>query len=398
MDKPRWHPDTLMVHADLDWQPAPGFKALSTPVHRASTVVFEDAQGYLKRRERGDASWLYGTIATPTTRTLEHQINLTEGALDTCLAPSGLGAVTLVYLALLKAGDHVLVPSNVYDPSRFFANALTSKFGIACTFYDPLDLGALPGLFQSQTRLIWVETPGSLTFEVADLPAISAIARARGCVVAADNTWSAGRFLKALDLGADVSVQALTKYQGGHGDLVMGSVSCRDDTLKKALRSTRDGLGFAVSGDDASLVLRGLQTMGLRLDHYQAAALEIARFLADHPMVARVLHPALSSCPGHEVWKRDFSGSSSVFSFEFVPEVSGLDADRFVDSLQLFRIGASWGGTTSLALHIEPYLTRGAAPGQRFAGQLVRLNIGLEHVADLRVDLEQGLSALTRQG
>ena len=209
-----WHVDTHLVHAQLGWQPRPGFVSLSTPVHRASTVVFDSSAAFYRRKQGGDEAWVYGTMGTPTTKTLEHQITLSEAgpsnAADTCLAPSGLAAVTLVYLSLLSAGDHVLVPDNVYDPSRFFANSFCKRMGIEASFYDPLDIDALAGKFQSNTRLVWVESPGSLTFEVADLPAIAALARQHNACVAMDNTWSGGLFLKALNLGADVSVQALT--------------------------------------------------------------------------------------------------------------------------------------------------------------------------------------------
>jgi cysteine-S-conjugate beta-lyase len=254
--EPNWHSETRLVRANLGWQPPDGFRGLATPVHRASTVLFDSADAFRRRREQGADMWVYGTIGTPTTKTLEHQISLAEGGADTCLAPSGLAAVTLTYLALLNTGDHVLVPQNVYDPSRFFATGFCRRMGIEATFYDPLDLAALAAAFRENTRLVWVETPGSLTFEVADLPAIAALAHARGAKVAIDNTWSGGLFLKPFALGADVSVQALTKYHGGHGDLVMGSVTTIDAALAKQVRSTRESLGFSVNGDDCFLVLR----------------------------------------------------------------------------------------------------------------------------------------------
>lgn len=384
-----YHPDTLAIHPELAGQVAEGFRNLATPVYRASTVVF-DSSAQFKDRKRA-APWVYGTYGTPTTRALEVQVNISEGAADTCLAPSGLSALTLTYMALLRAGDHVLVPRNVYWPSRSFATDVLPQLGVAADFYDPLDLDALDRVFRSNTRLIWVETPGSVSFEVCDLPAICALARRHGVHVAVDNTWSAGRLLKPLELGADLSIQALTKYHAGHGDLVMGSVSCRDAALGERVRRMRNALGLSVSSDDCFLVLRGMQTMSLRLEELGRRTLAVARWLAEQPQVARVLHPALTDCPGHSIWKRDFSGSASVFSFEFAPIVSSEAADRWVDQLRVFRIGASWGGTCSLALRMST-----AADWPVLRGELVRVNIGLEHPDDLFADLSDAFDALRK--
>jgi cysteine-S-conjugate beta-lyase len=391
--KPAHHPETQLIHAKLQGTPAEKFDGLSAPVHRVSTVLFEDSAAFTRRHE--ERAWVYGTIGTPTTVLLEQQITRVEGGVDTCLAPSGLAAVTLAYLALLSAGDHVLVPDNVYDPSRNFARGFCKRMGIEASFYSPLDLAVLPGLFRANTKLVWVETPGSVTFEVSDLPAIAAIAHARGAKVAVDNTYSGGVYLKALALGADVSVQALTKYHGGHGDLVMGSVSSNTPELAQQVRATRESLGVSVAGDDCYLVLRGMQTMMLRLAHLQRTTLAIAQWLKTRPEVARVLHPALPDCPGHDIWQRDFTGSSSVFSFVLAPGIDAQQADRLIDALQLFRIGASWGGTASLALHLDPAKTR-TLPPWPVDEQVIRLNIGLEHVDDLTADLAQAFAVVTR--
>jgi cysteine-S-conjugate beta-lyase len=392
--KPKRHLATELIHAKLHGTPAEKFHGLSAPVHRVSTVLFEDSQTFNKRHE-GERAWVYGTIGTPTTVLLEQQITRVEGGVDTCLAPSGLGAVTLAYLALLNAGDHVLVPDNVYDPSRNFAKGFCRRMGIEAAFYNPLDPQGLAALFKPNTKLVWVETPGSITLEVSDLPAIAALAHARGALVAVDNTYSGGVFFNALALGADVSVQALTKYHGGHADLVMGSVSSKTPELAARVRATRESLGISVSGDDCYLVLRGMQTMPLRLAHLQDAALAVARWLKTRPEVARVLHPALPDCPGHDIWRRDFTGASSLFSFVLQPRVSAQQADALIDALKLFRIGASWGGTASLALHLHPHKTRTQPPWP--AGeQLIRLNIGLEHVDDLIADLEQAFAAIAQ--
>jgi cystathionine beta-lyase len=389
--KPKHHPATEIIRATLQGPPAHAFEALSMPVYRASTVLFEDSTAFAKRHE-GERTWVYGTVATPITALLEQQVTRVEGGADTCLAPSGLGAVTLAYLAVLSAGDHVLVPDNVYDPSRNFARGFCKRMGIEATFYNPLDLDALPALFKSNTRLIWVETPGSITFEVSDLPAIAAIAHERGVLVAVDNTYSAGVYLQAIALGADLSVQALTKYHGGHSDLVMGSVTSRTPELAAKVRATREALGVCVAGDDCYLVLRGMQTMHLRLTHLQEATLKIARWLKTRPEVARVLHPALPDCPGHAVWQRDFTGASGLFSFVLREGWSAQQADAFIDALRLFRIGASWGGAASLALHLHPHKTRTLPPWPAEL-QLIRLNIGLEDVDDLIADLAQAFSA-----
>jgi cysteine-S-conjugate beta-lyase len=383
---PPRHLQTELIHATLQGTPAQAFHGLASPVYRASTVLFDNAQAYSKRHE--ERGWTYGTIGTPTTALLEQQVNRVEGGVDTCLAASGLGAVTLAYLALLNTGDHVLVPDNVYDPSRNFAKGFCQRMGIEHSFYDPMDLAALPALFKPNTKLVWVETPGSNTFEVSDLPAIAALAHARGARVAVDNTYSGGVYLKALALGADVSVQALTKYHGGHGDLVLGSVTSATAALARQVRSTREALGISVSGDDCYLVLRGMQTMHLRLAHVQAGAYALAQWLKQQPQVEQVLHPALPDCPGHTIWQRDFTGASSVFGFVLRAGTTAAQADAWVDALQLFRIGASWGGTTSLALHMSPHKTRSLPPWPQ-ERQLIRLNVGLEHVDDLIADAAQ---------
>lgn len=390
--KPKHHLTTELIHAKLQGTPAEKFRGLSAPVHRVSTVLFEDSGAFTRRHE--ERVWVYGTIGTPTTVLLEQQITRIEGGADTCLTPSGLGAVTLAYLAVLSAGDHVLVPDNVYDPSRNFAKGFCKRMGIEATFYNPLDLAALPALFKPNTKLVWVETPGSVTLEVSDLPAIAAIAHARGALVAVDNTYSGGICLNAIERGADVSVQALTKYHGGHGDLVLGSVTSSTAQLGAQVRAAREALGTAVSGDDCYLVLRGLHTMHLRLAHLQQATLQVAQWLKARPEVARVLHPALPDCPGHDIWRRDFTGSSSIFSFVLQPHFSAAQADALIDALNIFEIGASWGGVTSLALHLYPHKTRTAPPWSADA-QLIRLNIGLEQVDDLIADLAQGFAAVS---
>jgi cystathionine beta-lyase len=314
-----------------------------------------------------------------------------EGGARTLLAPSGLSAIALVDMALLSAGSHVLIPENVYVPNRLLAIKTLRRFGVEASFYPPSATTGLDAHFQPNTHLIWVESPGSVTMELQDVPAVAAIAHQRGVAVAMDNTWSAGVYFKAFEHGVDVSVQALTKYIGGHSDLLMGSVTVRDPALLERLGETRARLGLAVSADECSLALRGLQTLAVRLRHVSDVGLTVANWLAARPEVERVLHPALQSCPGHELWKRDFTGASGLFSLVFHPHFSGARVRAFVDSLQLFKIGYSWAGTTSLAVAYNLKATRHASP---YGDRLVRLSIGLEDTADLIADLEQGLSKM----
>jgi cystathionine beta-lyase len=284
----------------------------------------------------------------------------------------------------------VLLPDNIYGPNRDFAVEVLRGLGIETEFYDPLAGAAIERQIRGNTRLIWCESPGSNTMEVQDVPAITAAAHRRGALVAMDNTYSAGVLFDAFAHGVDVTVQALTKYVGGHSDLLLGSVTVHDEALYQAIGKATFLIGMAASPDDCSLALRGLQTLGVRLAHLERAALTIARWFADRPEVARVLHPALPSCPGHEIWKRDFAGSASVFSVQFDARFGAEALIRFVDRLQLFKIGFSWGGVTSLALP-QFHLARsvGAAPER-----LVRFNIGLEDTDDLVADLKQALAAL----
>lgn len=295
-------------------------------------------------------------------------------------------------MSFCRAGTHALVPFSAYGPNSEMAQGLLKGLGIEIEAYDPLMGAAIADRIRDNTALIWVESPGSVTMEVQDVPAICTAARARGVPVALDNTYSAGVMFDAFAHGVDVSMQALTKYVGGHSDLLLGTVSVNADALKQRVGATFKQLGLAVSPDDCSLALRGLQTMGVRLTLLERSTLEIARWLAEQPGVASVFHPALPSCPGHELWKRDFKGSTSVFSILFTADFTARQVESFVDALNLFQIGMSWGGLTSLAL-VYPSLNR---PGKDYAGRLVRLNIGLEDPSDLKADLAQAMQAMRR--
>jgi cystathionine beta-lyase len=382
---------TKLIHSD--YAPPEGFSGLSTPVHHASTVLFSSVKAFRERRIHVYDGYVYGLTGTPTTMTLAARIAQLEGGHRSVLAPSGLSAITVVYLALLKQGDHVLVPDNVYGPSRELCRKLLAGMGIETTFYDPLAGSAIATALRDNTKLLWVEAPGSITMEVPDVPAIAAAAHARGALVAIDNTWSAGLYFKPFTKGCDISVQAVTKYIGGHADLMMGAITAKDEALYRRLKDMAGVLGLGAAPEDCFLALRGLPTMAARLRQHQASALTIATWLAERSEVKWVLHPAFEDCPGHAIWKRDFTGSSGLFSIVLREQFGAPDVERMVDQLRYFKIGASWGGPVSLALLLQPRDMRSATTWTE-PGQLVRFNIGLEDPEDLLADLESGLARL----
>jgi cysteine-S-conjugate beta-lyase len=380
---------TRLIHSNRN---VPGdFESLVPPVYRGSTVVFRDSSSTRSGWKQEEVGYSYGLHGTPTTVELAARIAELEGGTRTLLVPSGLAAIGLVDLAFLSAGSHVLIPENVYDPNRVLAVKLLSRFGIESSFYPPEIGGGIAEHFRANTHLVWTESPGSITMEVQDVPAICAAAHERGIAVALDNTWAAGVLFQAFDHGVDVSVQAATKYLGGHSDLLLGSVTVRDPAQMERLGDVRAWLGLAVSPDDCSLALRGMTTLAVRLAHVERSALEIARWLANRPEVQIVLHPALESCPGHDQWKRDFTGSSGLFSLVLKPEFSGRQTRGFVDALELFKIGYSWGGVASLALAYDMSRVRSRTD---YGDRLVRLSIGLESTTDLIADLDRGLQAM----
>jgi cysteine-S-conjugate beta-lyase len=370
-----------------------GYRSLATPVYRGSTTLFPSAAAVTDEWDQARVGYTYGLYGTPTSLELAVRICELEGGRQTILTPGGQSAISLVDFALLESGDHILVPRSVYGPNRLLTRSLLSKFGVSSTFYDPLIGGGITALIEENTRLVWTESPGSVTMEVQDVPAIAAAAHERGIMVALDNTWSAGVLFDAFGHGVDVTMQALTKYIGGHSDLLLGSITVREDAIYQRLGAARKVVGCAVSPDECSLALRGLQTLGVRLKAVEESALNIARWLAKRAEIELVLHPALPSCPGHEFWKRDFNGSSGVFSIVVAPGPSREHVLAFVDALQLFEVGYSWAGTTSLAVAYT------IAPGRGrpdYDHRLVRLSIGLESTSDLLADIEQALPILHR--
>jgi cystathionine beta-lyase len=380
---------TRLLHSKA--QLPQGYRSLATPVYRGSTTIFPSASAVTDQWDQERVGYTYGLYGTPTSLELAARICQLEGGRHTLLTPGGQSAISLIDFALLQAGDHILVPLSVYRPNRQLTTTILAHFGVSATFYDPTIGGEIASLMKENTRLIWTESPGSVTMEVQDIPAIAAAAHARGVTVAMDNTWAAGVLFDAFAHGVDVTMQAITKYIGGHSDLLLGSVTVRDDEIYRRVGAARQVIGCAASPDDCSLALRGLQTLAVRLAAIEASALEIARWLAARPEVELVLHPALPSCPGHEFWRRDFSGSSGVFSIVLRPGPSREQVFAFVDALELFEIGYSWAGTTSLAVAytIAPQPNR-----PRYDHRLVRFSIGLESTQDLIADLEQAFASL----
>jgi cystathionine beta-lyase len=362
---------------------------VNTPVYHASTLLYPTAEDYLAHRSR----YQYGRRGTPTSEALEGALQELEGeaCAGVALLPSGLAAVSAALLSVLRAGDHLLMTDNAYAPTRVFCDRILVRYGITTAYYDPLVGAGIAALMQPNTRAVFVESPGSLSFEMQDIPAIAAAAHAKGAVVLMDNTWATPIYFNALTKGVDLSIQSGTKYIGGHSDLMFGAVSANEATCRQ-LKDTVFTMGLCVGPDDMYLALRGLRTMGVRLASHYAAGLKIARWLAARPEVLRVLHPALETDPGHAIWTRDFAGACGLFSIVFEP-VPQAAVNAFLDRLTLFGIGASWGGYESLAIPYDCSSIRTATRWQP-GGPTVRFHIGLEDVDDLIADLERGLAAL----
>ena len=376
-----------------EWTSVPDAKGavVNPPVWRASTHLYENVAD-LRAGVHNDADghFFYGRRGGPTQWALAEALtDMEPGAFGTMLFPSGVAAIHTALLTVLKPGDVLLMTDNAYDPSRSFATGFLADWGVETRFFDPSVGGDIAQHFCDRTAAILLESPGSLTFEVQDVPAICAAAKVHGIVTLLDNTWATPLFFPALPKGVDITILAATKYIVGHSDVMLGSVTA-GEAHYRAVRKTAQSLGHVVSPDDAYLALRGLRTLSVRLKAHETAALTIAEWLSGHPDVARVLHPALPDCPGHDLWRRDFKGSSGLFAFELI----GDDARRvrFVDALSLFGIGYSWGGFESLALPSNPARCRTAVPWES-EHQLVRLHIGLEDVGDLIADLERGFAA-----
>ena len=372
-------------------QARPLCRTVGPPIQRGSTVLLPDAASLYDE----DAGVTYGRAGLSAQAALKEALASLEGAAGVSLYPSGLSAVSGALLAVLSAGDEVLVVDTVYKPVRRFCDEVLRRFGVTVTYYDALTTPeTLVAGASAAARLILMESPGSLTFEMQDVPRIAALARERGILTALDNTWAAGFLFRPLDHGVDLSIQALTKYVGGHSDVFMGSVAARDAALVRKLEHGVHHLGWSVAGDDAYLMLRGLRTLPVRLAAQGEASLQVAAWLETQPEVGRVLHPALPSSPGHQLWARDYKGTCGLFAFTLGP-ASRAAVDAFLDALQIFGLGFSWGGFESLAIPCDPQLKRRCFR-RDYGGPLVRLHIGLESPDDLVADLRRGLDAYTK--
>lgn len=382
--------DTLLARAGRD--PARYQGMVNTPVFRTSTVIFPDRDTYEARGGDDYKKVRYGLTGTPTTFALEEAVAQMEGGHAAVALPSGLAAIAVALWAFLKTGDHLLVPDPVYAPTRAFCDRRLKPNGIEVEYYDPLVGAGIGKLIRPNTRAVFCEAPGSLTFEMQDIPAIAAVAHARGIPVLADTTWGTPYFFRSFEKGVDVSIHAATKYIAGHSDVVMGVIVTNERHWLTVRRAVAD-YGYGVSPDDCYLALRGFRTIGVRMKQQMANALKVARWLQSRPQVKRVIYPALEGDPGHALWKRDFTGAASLFSF--VLAAGERQATAFVDALELFGIGSSWGGFESLAIvaPIAPYRT---ATKWEPGGPTIRLHIGLEDPDDLIADLERGFSASTK--
>lgn len=384
----KYRSTTRLVHAGRPGHAGP----VNPPVVRASTILFPDTatlrEAYGSRRS-------YGRLATDTTLALEEALCAAEGAAGCMLTPSGLAAISLTLLALLSPGDHLLMVDSVYEPSRIFCEGLLKRMGVETTYYDPLLGAGIAALLRPTTRVVFVESPGSLSFEVQDVPAIAAIARRHGIAVVADSTWATPLGWAAFEHGVDVSIHAATKYIVGHSDVMMGAVLCTDALLPRLRRAHRE-MGLTVGGDDAYLALRGFRTLGARLAQHGPSAMAVAQWLQAQPEVEQVLYPPMPGSPGHTLWQRDFRPgfACGLMGVLLRPNVPAEAADALVDATSLFGIGFSWGGYESLILPVAPGKLRMATTERWKDRTMLRLHVGLEDVSDLIADLERGFTAL----
>jgi cystathionine beta-lyase len=383
-------PETRLAHAGRD--PEKNFGIVNPPIYRASTILFPTTADFDRRQERKYTGFHYGIDGTPTTLFLAEALAELSGGYRSLVTSSGLSGIAQALMAFLRQGDHILVADTVYGPTRRFCTSVLARFGVDVTFYEPHAGEAIGALMRPNTRLVYAESPGSQTFEVQDVPAIAQAAHERGALLMFDNTWATPLNFRAFDHGVDVEIQAATKYLAGHSDLLMGVITTRTEAL---FRTVKDGLGDfgdCVSPDLCYLTLRGLRTLAVRLRQHERSALDLARWLARRPEVARVLHPGLPEDPGHQLWQRDFLGASSLFGVLLRTDSNAAVA-AMLDGLRIFKIGASFGGFESLIVPAHPAENR-TARSWRETGVLLRLHVGLEAIEDLTDDLEAGFRRL----
>ncbi|RJQ64986.1 MAG: cystathionine beta-lyase [Desulfobacteraceae bacterium] len=384
--------ETRMVHSGRN--PAQHQGIVNPPVYRASTILYPTLEQF-KRRYEGDAKYRkirYGAYGLPTTYALADTVAELEGGCGAAVTSSGLAAVTLAITAFVKQGDHVLMVDSVYSPTRQFCDSVLKRFGVQTTYYDPSIGGRIADSIRPETRLVFTESPGSLTFEVQDIPAISAAAHKRGVLVLMDNTWGTPLFFKPFEHGVDVSIQAGTKYIAGHSDLVIGIITAKTEDLFRKIKDATMGFGDIAGPEDCYLALRGLRSMGARLHRQQESALAVTRWMQNRPEVKRVLYPPLPEDPGHLLWKRDFTGACSLFGVILRTDSEEAIA-RMLDQYRYFKIGASWGGYESLVMPANPEKIRTEIPWSE-KGYMLRFHIGLEDVDDLIADLQDGFDRL----
>ena len=384
--------DTLMVHSSRD--PQKHYGIVNLPVYHASTILYPTLEAFKDRVKNKYRGVRYGASGTPTTFALADAVAELEGGEGAVVVSSGLAACTMALMAFLEQGDHILVTDSVYGPTRRFCDTVLKRFGVETTFYDPLIGGEISGIIQADTRLIFTETPGPLTFEMQDIPAISKAAHKKEVLVLMDNTWGTPLFFKPFKHGVDISIQAGTKYIAGCSDLVIGIITARTEQLFRQIKDTTSVYGDIAGPDDCYMALRGLRSMGARLRQHQESGLRIAKWLKARPEVKQIMYPALPDDPGHEIWKRDFTGTCSLFGVVFHTSSEKCMA-RMIDDYKYFKIGASWGGFESLAIPADIEKIRTAVPWTE-KGYVLRYHIGLEDPEDLIEDLEQGFVRLNQ--
>lgn len=384
------NPETLLTH--LASNPKKNNGVVSPPVYHASTIIFDNYAAFRKSWEGTYAGITYGRHGSQSHKELENTLCALEGYDKCLLTNSGVSAITVTLLALLNKGDHILVADSVYSPTRSFCNSELKRFGVETTYYNPLVGGGIASQIQKNTKVIFVESPGSLTFEIQDIPAIVRAAHKAGAVVVMDNTWATPLYFKASKYGVDVSIHSATKYISGHSDLLMGVINC-GKKLYPQIKRTYKSLGICVAPDEVYLAQRGLRTLAVRLDYQQKAAINLAKWLEKQPQVAAVIHPALKTHPQHKIWQRDFAGASGLFAFTLKNNLDTKAQSKFLDKMELFKLGYSWGGFESLIVPFELSKIRSHKNWQH-KGSAYRISVGLENIDDLIADLENALKRI----